>query len=64
MAARKAMKQKKQSGAQLMRAAGRVGLLVAMTADERELIRVAAAKAGLASSVWVRQLAVSAAKDA
>lgn len=51
----------KKSGAANLRESGRVALLIGMTPEERELIRVAAAKSGKASSVWMLEVALKSA---
>lgn len=52
---------KKPSGSAVMKAAGRKPLMLSMTPEERETIRVAAAMAGMGSAPWVLQVALAAA---
>jgi len=51
-------KKQSKSGADNMKQAGRVGVLVSMTAEQRQAIRVAAAKAGKSMSAWMLQIAL------
>lgn len=54
---------KKPSGSANLAASGRKALTIAVTPEEREIIRVAAAKAGMASGPWVAKVAIEAAKS-
>lgn len=54
---------KKPSGSANLAASGRKALTIAVTPDEREQIRIAAAYSGMASGPWVVQIAVAAALD-
>lgn len=51
------------SGAACLAAAGRVAILVAVSPDERQTIRVAAARAGLSMSAWLRRLALASGRE-
>jgi uncharacterized protein (DUF1778 family) len=53
---------KKKSGSANLAASGRKALTIAVTPEERETIRIAAAYAGMASGPWVLQAALEAAK--
>ncbi len=53
---------KKPSGSANLAATGRKAMTLAVTPDERELIRVAAAKHGMASGPWVAMIAIAEAK--
>ena len=51
-------KSKKPSGAANLRKGERVAVLVAMTSDERQAIRVAAAQAGKSMARWMLDAAL------
>jgi uncharacterized protein (DUF1778 family) len=51
-------KNQSTSGASNLKQAGRVGVLVSMTAEQRQSIRVAAAKAGKSMSAWMLEIAL------
>jgi len=55
-------RKKKPSGAAAIAAAGRVAIVIAVSPEDREAIRIAAAKDGLGSSPWLRKIAIEAAK--